>query len=59
MTTMKNLKKWDYVWVQESNETNADVDDTCMVQCMCYQLEGLPGEKEERDDITHVAPIRV
>ena len=30
MRKMKNLKKCDYGWVQELNDTDRDVGDTCM-----------------------------
>ena len=30
MRKMKNLIKCDYGWVQESNDTDTDVGDTCM-----------------------------
>ena len=39
LNIMKTLKKCDYGWVQEkSNETDADVGDTCMVPSVQMSL---------------------
>jgi hypothetical protein len=55
----------DYGWVQEeSNETDADEGDTCMVPSVqiglrCYLKDSSDKEKRKsRDVVTHVAPIR-
>ena len=60
---MKNLKKCDYGWVQELNETDGDVGDKCMVPPvqigLRYRLKDLSREERRKNrDVTHVAPIR-